>query len=644
MLESPRCQRAQRMPLLRPRLLAVLLALAGAAPSAHALGFGPVPSGAILGQRLDFLIPLELSGGDLLGSECVSAEVAIGERRVQKAEVATRIEPVGGTVAVRITTSVVVDEPLLSVEIGLGCPVRLSRRFVVFADPPAAQAPSAPLVAAAADAAPPPATAPASTPAADPVPAPSPAAAPPASEPARGSASKPAVAPRQRPAVRRPAAEPQLAAPARVPGRPRLQLDAVDAAELRQARAVASDIAASAAATVSDAQALARSMAAAASAAEGRVAELERAMERMRAEAKADREALLALRQRAAQSDTSNLQLALMAAVFGLAALVLWLAYRLRRVQNEQQLAWLNAAHAAEVASAAADARTAAPDTMSVPQPRAEPVTTRPATLTPDFGHTVAAASAPDDAETAAERTQALPVGWREETEPHRDVSVEELIDLEQQAEFFTVLGQEEAAVDLLVDYLRSTGGGSPMPYLKLLEIYRRRGDRDAYDRTRARFNHRFNAYAPDWDSDPAKGRSLEDYPSIVARLQMAWASPIDAMAELESLLFRKSRGELFDLPAYRDVLFLYALARDLLDREPLETGNVDVLLPISDGSEFTRPQPLGDFAEPSESTLASLDNPPTVPIDLDVTQPSMPESLFGENATLPGGQTRRRL
>ena len=68
-----------------------------------------------------------------------------------------------------------------------------------------------------------------------------------------------------------------------------------------------------------------------------------------------------------------------------------------------------------------------------------------------------------------------------------RDVSIEELIDLEQQAEFFIVLGQDEAAVDLLVDHLRSTGGGSPLPYLKLLEIYSRTEDRGAYERNRAR-------------------------------------------------------------------------------------------------------------------------------------------------------------
>ena len=244
----------------------------------------------------------------------------------------------------------------------------------------------------------------------------------------------------------------------------------------------------------------------------------------------------------------------------------------------------------------------------------------------------------------AIERTQALPVGWREDPEPQRDVSIEELIDLEQQAEFFIVLGQEEAAIDLLVDHLRSTGGGSPLPYLKLLEIYRRRGDREAYDRTRARFNHRFNAYAPDWDVDTQDGRSLEDYPSIVARLQMAWPSPIDAMAELESLLFRKTRGELFDMPAYRDVLFLYSLARDLLDREPAGAANVDVLLPINEGGDFTQPMSLDDLVRPDDSGMMPLDNPPTVPVDLDVTQPVMPDSLFGENATDPGvGGGRRR-
>jgi hypothetical protein len=69
-------------------------------------------------------------------------------------------------------------------------------------------------------------------------------------------------------------------------------------------------------------------------------------------------------------------------------------------------------------------------------------------------------------------------------------------------------------------------------------------------------------------------------------------------MAELEALLFRKSRGELFDLPAYREVLFLYALARDLLDRAAVDTGSVDLLLPLNDGTS-------------SAARRRALDSPP---------------------------------
>jgi hypothetical protein len=167
-----------------------------------------------------------------------------------------------------------------------------------------------------------------------------------------------------------------------------------------------------------------------------------------------------------------------------------------------------------------------------------------------------------------------------------RAVTVEEQIDLEQQADFFIVLGQDEAAIDLLLAHLRGTGGTSPMPYLKLLEIHSRRDDPEAYERIRARFNQRFNGVAPPWGTELAMGRSLEEYPEVLQRLQRAWWAPLDAMAELEAMLFRKGGdAELFELPAYQDVIFLYQLARDLLQQDQEGThvpaSQVDVLLPI---------------------------------------------------------------
>lgn len=626
-----------------PHLL-LSLVLAAAFADAGAVGFAAVSSSATLGRTLDHVFGLRLEPGEVLAPECVSAQVVVGEQTLPSDAVRSRLEGEGGAVALRVQTVVAIDEPVLAVTVSIGCPMRLSRRFVLFADPEPVTVASAPVTVDAPVAAPP------AAPPLAAVPAPAAASAPVAVSPRPSAPSAAAGAARPpRAAVRRAAPDASAPRPAVSTARPRLRLDAVEpppppspllAAELIQAAASA---------------AAAQAAAEAASAAAQRIAALEQAIERLRADSAADREALLVLRQRAATADTRAQWMPWLLALVALLALLCgWLAIRLRRLQHEKQQAWWNAAATAgaptgAAAGAAAESR-AGPATGGGAEAAAVAgapssggyTTTRPGTLGPVFTPDPSLAEA--DAVSAVERTQAMPPGWREGLEERRDVSIEELIDLEQQAEFFIVLGQEDAAIDLLVDHLRSTGGGSPMPYLKLLEIYRRRGDREAYDRTRARFNHRFNAYAPDWDDDPSQGRSLEDYPSIVARLQQAWPSPIDAMAELESLLFRKTRGELFDMPAYRDVLFLYSLARDLLDREPLESGNVDVLLPINDGNDRTQPMSLAELPSPEDSMMVPLDQP-TVPVDLDVTQPVMPESLFGENATDPGigGSGRRR-
>jgi hypothetical protein len=215
-----------------------------------------------------------------------------------------------------------------------------------------------------------------------------------------------------------------------------------------------------------------------------------------------------------------------------------------------------------------------------------------------------------------------------------REVSIDELLDLEQQAEFFVALGQDDAAVELLLEHLQHTGGGSPLPFLKLLEIHRRRGDRSDYERMRARFNHRFNAYAPDWEVDLQSGRLLSDYPIVLSRLQQVWTRPLDSMAELEVLMFRTSQGELFDLPAYREVLLLYALARDLLDHESVDTGRVDLLLPLSDGGEFssTAPAPLTDIGQVGRTGGLDFLDQPTAPIDLDLTfDTQRPTSIFDQ-------------
>jgi hypothetical protein len=203
-------------------------------------------------------------------------------------------------------------------------------------------------------------------------------------------------------------------------------------------------------------------------------------------------------------------------------------------------------------------------------------------------------------------------------------LSVEELIDLEQQAEFFVVLGQDEAAIDLLMGHLRSTGGSSPLPYLKLLEIYRRQGDREAYTRTRERFNRRFNAYAPDWDSDPQDGRALEAYPEMIERLQSLWARPTQVIEVLDAALFRRDQSEdTFDVPAYRELVLLYSVVRDLAEHDG-GAPVVDLLLPIEPaGAEhadsiLTAPAPFLSTTEVSVTELSAASRRvPTLDLDI---------------------------
>ena len=665
------------------RLLSSLVAAAFAIAPVLCLaaGFGSGSSTTVLGQSLEFMVPVRLEPGESVTPECVSAEVVVGERRLPAPLVRTAVEVVNAELLrLRITSSQAVDEPVVNVGVSIGCPARISRRFVVFAEPPPTAAP--PAVAAVVptpiSASGEPAGQGQSGVAVPAAPASGatvgmPVGVPVGDSAAAGAASQPASGQRAVLRVRPPgaavAARPPRARAATEPGRPaaarpatppqaRLRLEAAEPPP----KPVMPEAIAQAMEALAQAASAARAAEAAASAASARITALERNVEQLRIEARSSQEQAAQLRQRLTTSEeASRWMLPLAAVVLVLGALAGWLGWRLTVLQRERRTDWRAPASGgaatgpgvAHAATAADSTHLAAPTTSFVTVPavgsapagarwhRGTPAWPPPAApvdpwVSSDLAHTEAS-PAGDTSAADVMKTQPLsPLALSDEGAP-RDVTIEELIDLEQQAEFFVVLGQDDAAIDLLMEHLRSTGGGSPLPYLKLLEIYRRRGDREAYERTRTRFNHRFNAYAPQWGADLAAGRSLDDYPGVVPRLQQVWPRPMDAMAELEALLFRKSRGELFDLPAYREVLLLYSLARDLLDRKAADAGSVDFLLPMSDGgapSEFGVTAAVPYLGLEGDTTVMREEvERPTKPLDFDITrqQEGPRPSLFGD-------------
>jgi hypothetical protein len=578
------------------RATALILACAFAALTSEtqAIGFGRLGAAAVLGQPLNLPMPLRLDAGERLDPDCIGAEVSAGETRFSRSQVRVRVEPRPGInewVAI-ITTVAPIEEPVVEITLSVGCGRRFSRRYVVFADPPSTASPMpAPAVAA------PP------TPPVD-ADAPALAAAPRAHSVARrpmGSASAPAGMPaprprtppstlhrREEPAAARPGGKMHVAAAAGgrllldVAG-PQLKMDLdepIFVAQPAAAEAGASD----AEATVSEAD---------------RLRVLEKTLANLQRESQSTREATGALKARLVEAESRSQAVPWLIGLLALAlAVMAWLALRVRRqLETAPDAApwWTPAATPVPVEETGP---VPVPPPSNIGDLDGAPLSAPPKPMPvapPAWRAQVPSNTLPAPTGMSYERTATFPasvsvsladrvvLGEPSSTEA-REVSVEELLDLEQQADFFIALGQEDAAIDLLMSHLRGTGGLSPLPYTKLLEIYRRQNDREAYERIRARFNRRFNAYAPDWDAGPLSGRALEDYPEVAGHLQALWPSPLDAMAMLEAMLFRKDAAyEFFDLPAYKDVLLLYSLARDLWQQGGSRLSVVDVLLPLSD-------------------------------------------------------------
>ena len=617
------------------------------APAAHAIGFGRVVNTTQLGQPLNFAAVVRLEGNEALARECVAAEVLAGENRLQPNQLRVTLE--AGAEAnertVRITSSALIDEPVVTVSVTVGCAAHMTHKFVAFIDPPLINLAQGGAAAEPQPGLPPQRVDSQVAPLADIVQGNSGSAA--GGSAPRGGMRVPERPSRSRALATAPAggaaraasdatqAPPKPAAPRRAdrPNRmaaaarpatrgPRLQLEAAPPV-LRAASApsASTPLPAIEAAVNATRAAAAASAASAADAAgqqlakeRARLQSLEDSIAQLRSESQASQKVLAALQARLNQAESERYAnplvyaLAWLSALLAVAVAAMW--WRQSRKQGAGP--WWN------------------PPAPNAVEPERAPRSSR--LLREPISAPQALATGPDVAGASYEATpmyeprspapSAPPVATALPTQPAdhetRELSVEELIDLEQQAEFFIVLGQDDAAIDLLMSHVRSSGGISPLPYLKLLEIYRRRGETEAYQRIRERFNRRFNAYAPDWESDLQHGRSLEDYPSVTQQLTSLWSGPERTMEYLDGLLFRRKQDdETFDLPAYRELLFLYSIARDLAEQEASRPGaDVDLLLPIGEPDDA----PISQLMTTTGAFDVRSTHVSTMPLDVDVS------------------------
>ena len=174
-----------------------------------------------------------------------------------------------------------------------------------------------------------------------------------------------------------------------------------------------------------------------------------------------------------------------------------------------------------------------------------------------------------------------------------RPVNSERLFDVRQQADFFVSLGQTDQAVQILEKQINDHGETSPLIYLDLLQIFHSLNLKTDFRQFREDFNLLFNARVPEFAAFRNEGKSLEEYPHVLAHITALWSTR-KALMVIEASIFRDSlddRSTPFDLAAFRDLLLLHAIAQSFTIREepssdlsPLRAN----MAPINKGTHVT--------------------------------------------------------
>lgn len=570
---------------------------------AAAVALGQARGAALLGRPLELAVPLALQPGE--GDDpCASGDVFYGDAKVQRG-VAVRWERRGPSEGVlHVSSTQPVDEPMVTLYLRVGCGQAVTRRYVLLSEVPPATEPTARALPPAAMAVP-----------AVPAPAGRPEAEPRRASPApvvrKAQAPAPAPAVRSAPPRRGPAAAP---APAHATGG-RLRLEPLDLTiEREPTLQLTRELTLPSAVDPQKRQAAAALWAALQKAPEAAAQEAERMqavqgeVQQLRALNRENAAAVAQMRGQVEQAHSTRSQATLLVAVLSaiLAALLAWVgwrAYRNARVQRVERWFEVNgeATQPRDTAAPSPGPATAPPQ----PQPLLQPETT-PTPLAP------ARSLAPPG---AALEFQASRGGAQ------RMVGVDELIDLHDKIDFFVAIGEYDQAIALLERHVHDDVETSALAWLDLLQLYHARGRRAEYGLLRVEFQHRFVVQVPDFDHFDQPTASLENYGRALSRIVALWPSR-RVLDVIEESIFRKPGlpgAEPFSLEAYRELVLLYQVAKEVAPAEALEAEAAapDAILvdpPAADRERLLVPPAtgrvgldidLGDEAAPPEPVFA---------------------------------------
>ena len=591
------------------RTAVVGAALLGTALGSAALTLGRVRGAVLVGQGLNVAVQVEYDPEEDSASFCFDADVFHADTRQDAGAVHVSFEasPQSRSGVVRVTSSAIINEPVVTVYLRAGCGQKTTRRYVLLADlqsevesPPAPRAPAIALVVPQVD-----------LPSSPSAPKGTGADASATRQTATTTAAAPVARARRARSegVGRPAAAPAASARAKVVSKeagrkpaksveaPRLKLEASELlAERDPSLRQSPQLAASPADNEPSRAQSADLWRAINSTPEERVRESQK-MQSLEAELKAlsaltlkNQETLKQLTVRLEQTherfpdSVAYGLLALLLASLALLAVV----WRRRGTDGAGSANWWSGAKESPETAVPVDSVAKAPDyaeTRAVVRQEApaEPKSSAWVDIDLEFGDEVFSVSRPDPSDhqatvrvNPAEATQVL---QRPTAAPAarsgpdsypaplagtghagrgarahdfgmsmpgtlRAINTEELFDIRQQADFFISLGQYDQAIQVLENCVEESGESSPLVYLDLLKIFHTLGRKMEYQQYREDFNLLFNGRVPEFASFNDEGHGLEAYVAVMSRIIELWPGP-EAVEVIEACIFRDPGDDL---------------------------------------------------------------------------------------------------
>lgn len=125
------------------------------------------------------------------------------------------------------------------------------------------------------------------------------------------------------------------------------------------------------------------------------------------------------------------------------------------------------------------------------------------------------------------------------------------------------------ASVTILENALQARPGKSPWLLVRLLDLYRALGQPWNHERVSAQLEALYNVRVPPMADQHdtgahAEGRTLDDEPNLLDRLVQLWPTPSPTIDYLSARLLRDRGLPSVDLAAFRELLFLYDMAREI--------------------------------------------------------------------------------